>query len=61
MKREEYEEKLRVKLCWRVLGTQEGVGEIIKLWKCWQEVQKNLGQEENKDRDLNWEVGNLEI
>lgn len=50
--REECEERLGVKLCWGILDTQEGIEEIIKLWKCWREVQKNLGQE-NGGGELN--------
>lgn len=50
------------KLCPALLDTQEGMIEIMKLWKSWQKVQRSLGQEEeDEDRELNWEVGNLEM
>lgn len=51
---EESEEKLGTRLYFAILDTLEGIEEIMKLWKCWQEVQRNLGQEEeNEDRELN--------
>lgn len=33
---------------------------MIGLWKKWQEVQRNLGGEQEGDRDLSWGVGDLE-
>lgn len=56
----ESEEKLGTKLCFALLDTQEGMVEIMKLWRIWQEIQRILRQEEeNEDRELDWGVGNL--
>lgn len=53
------EEELGLKLRLMVLDTQEGVEVMIKLWKAWQEIQYNLGQErEDEDRELAWGMGN---
>lgn len=42
-----------------MLDTQEGVVEMIKSWKIWQEIQYNLGQKQAEgDRELNWGIGN---
>lgn len=35
---------------------------MIKLWKEWQKVQRELGEEqEDEDRELNWGIGGLEM
>lgn len=51
-----------MKLCFALLDTQEGILGVVRLWKTWQEIQRNLGQEEeSEDRELNWgrEFGNV--
>lgn len=43
-----------------MLDVQEGMKQMIKLWKEWQKVQRNLGQvQEDGDRGLDWGIGGL--
>lgn len=53
---------MKERLCLAMLDVQEGMEWMIKLWKRWQKVRKELGQEqEDEDGELNRGIGGLEM
>lgn len=50
-----------MKMCMAMADAQEGIMEIMMLWREWRNIQRNLGSDEEKDRELGWGAGNLEM